>query len=200
MLEKEARRCSFVLVGNIPGALRSSDLRAFFSHLVEKRGFVCFHFRHRPEHFTVAAAAAVSRRSPGLRKSDKVASEATQRHEEDVEQIQSLSSESSATTGGECGQTLAAGTRCCVAALDKRLEGEFLKRYRGKHWARPGGELLKRKVKISRLSISYQEAGTPSEIGNSMSVISMVPVLVMELWYVAVEFHNACNFAISSQQ
>lgn len=40
---------SFFLLGNIPGGFRSYTLRAYFSHLVEKEAFVCFHFRHRPE-------------------------------------------------------------------------------------------------------------------------------------------------------
>ncbi len=40
---------SFLLVGNIPGRFRSSDLRAYFSQLIEKNSFLCFHYRHRPE-------------------------------------------------------------------------------------------------------------------------------------------------------
>lgn len=37
------------IVGNIPSELRSADLRAFFSQFIESKGFLCFHFRHRPE-------------------------------------------------------------------------------------------------------------------------------------------------------
>lgn len=37
------------IVGNIPSDLRSADLRAFFSQFIESKGFLCFHFRHRPE-------------------------------------------------------------------------------------------------------------------------------------------------------
>lgn len=41
-----ARYC---LVSGIPAALRSAQLRAYFSQFVEADGFLCFHYRHRPE-------------------------------------------------------------------------------------------------------------------------------------------------------
>ncbi|NXS51256.1 GPTC3 protein, partial [Brachypteracias leptosomus] len=41
-----ARYC---LVSGIPAALRSAQLRAYFSQFVETGGFLCFHYRHRPE-------------------------------------------------------------------------------------------------------------------------------------------------------
>lgn len=44
---------SFYLIGNIPASLHSADLRAFFSRLVEGCVFVCFHYKHRPEHSRV---------------------------------------------------------------------------------------------------------------------------------------------------
>jgi hypothetical protein len=37
------------IVGNIPAELHSADVRAFFSQFVEEKGFLCFHYRHRPE-------------------------------------------------------------------------------------------------------------------------------------------------------
>ncbi|NWH76425.1 GPTC3 protein, partial [Piaya cayana] len=41
-----ARYC---LVSGIPASLRSAQLRAYFSQFVESGGFLCFHYRHRPE-------------------------------------------------------------------------------------------------------------------------------------------------------
>ena len=41
---------SFLLVSNIPAQFHSSHLREYFSQLIEKKGFVCFHYRHRPEY------------------------------------------------------------------------------------------------------------------------------------------------------
>lgn len=39
----------YMIVNNIPKHFRSMDLRSFFSRFIETGGFVCFHFRHRPE-------------------------------------------------------------------------------------------------------------------------------------------------------
>ncbi|XP_038233711.1 G patch domain-containing protein 3 [Dermochelys coriacea] len=41
-----ARYC---LVSRIPAALRSAQLRSYFSQFAEAGGFLCFHYRHRPE-------------------------------------------------------------------------------------------------------------------------------------------------------
>uniref|UniRef100_A0A8V5H9J4 Uncharacterized protein n=1 Tax=Melopsittacus undulatus TaxID=13146 RepID=A0A8V5H9J4_MELUD len=41
-----ARYC---LVSGVPAALRSAQLRAYFSQFIETEGFLCFHYRHRPE-------------------------------------------------------------------------------------------------------------------------------------------------------
>lgn len=39
----------FAIVNNIPRDYHSSDLRNFFSQIIETKGIKCFHFRHRPE-------------------------------------------------------------------------------------------------------------------------------------------------------
>ncbi|MBN3310912.1 GPTC3 protein, partial [Amia calva] len=39
----------YIVVSNIPAQFRSSDLRNYFSQFIEGGGFVCFHYRHRPE-------------------------------------------------------------------------------------------------------------------------------------------------------
>ena len=51
---------SFYLIGNIPAALRSADLRNFFSRLVEGSVFLCFHYKHRPEHSKSGASTSSS--------------------------------------------------------------------------------------------------------------------------------------------
>lgn len=43
------------IIGNIPSQFRSADLRAYFSQFTEKKGFKCFHYRHRP-HVAIATA------------------------------------------------------------------------------------------------------------------------------------------------
>lgn len=39
----------YMIVNNIPKDFHTSDLRNFFSSFIETGGFICFHFRHRPE-------------------------------------------------------------------------------------------------------------------------------------------------------
>ena len=149
MLEREARKCCFVLVGNIPTQLKSADLRAFFSHLVEKQGFVCFHYRHRPEHSAT--------QQPGNQATAEGTSTSL-----DVPSASETSSVSERTGESESASEFviptAAATRCCVAAVATRqCEQELLKRYGGRNWAKSGGELLRRKVKLSKLSVLFEE-------------------------------------------
>eukprot|EP00062_Callorhinchus_milii_P010183 gi/632954751/ref/XP_007893127.1/ PREDICTED: G patch domain-containing protein 3 [Callorhinchus milii] len=44
-----ARGCVCLAVCDIPRALRSADLRNYFSQFTESGGFACFHYRHRPQ-------------------------------------------------------------------------------------------------------------------------------------------------------
>lgn len=119
------RASSFLLVGNIPGEFHSADLRAFFSHFVEKGGFVCFHFRHRPEQLRGDTTPV----------------------------------ESTADSGGEATQDnpSAAKSTCCVITVAKGLEREFLELYHGKNWSRSDGELLRQRVKLTKLRITSSE-------------------------------------------
>ncbi|XP_077996044.1 G patch domain-containing protein 3-like [Glandiceps talaboti] len=39
----------YCVVRNIPVNFHSADLRNYFSQFIESKGFLCFHFRHRPE-------------------------------------------------------------------------------------------------------------------------------------------------------
>lgn len=152
MLESDARRCCFVLVGNIPAQLKSADLRAFFSHLVEKQSFVCFHYRHRPEHAAVGHWQG---------------NQATDHDEASTSADAPSVPESSASVSGEVENAgefktpTAVASRCCVAAvMTRRLGDELLKRYGDRNWAKSGGELLRRKVKLSKLSVLFKETKT----------------------------------------
>ncbi|XP_068850498.1 G patch domain-containing protein 3 [Aphelocoma coerulescens] len=53
-----ARYC---LVSGIPAALRSAQLRAYFSQFLEAGGFLCFHYRHRPERLPAGGGAPAPR-------------------------------------------------------------------------------------------------------------------------------------------
>lgn len=52
-----ARYC---LVSGIPASLRSAQLRAYFSQFLEAGGFLCFHYRHRPERPPAAGGGGAS--------------------------------------------------------------------------------------------------------------------------------------------
>ena len=153
-MEEEAKKCSFVLVGNIPSELKSADLRAFFSHLVEKGGFACFHYRHRPEHA----------QPPEQSESGDILGTPREEAVDDSEGGER-------TNAGECGvprrstdaAPVSVASRCCVAAVKRAQEREFLRRYAGRHWARLGGELLRRKIKLSRVSVAFDQAEKGSE-------------------------------------
>lgn len=180
MLETEARRYSFALVGNIPSVLRSSDLRAFFSHLVEKGGFFCFHYRHRPEHLTpsrrgqlqtdgVSTAVSSSELSPrgGYGGGEGEASEFKGAAEE---------------VAAEGDGVRAAASRCCVVAVERRWEKELLRRYRNRSWAKASGESVGGKVRITKLSVSFEEVTTrsmESEAGEQQRHNLMLKMLLL---------------------
>ena len=135
---------SFFYVGNIPGQFHSSDLRAFFSHLIERKGFVCFHFRHRPEQL--------------------VTSKTTQSEQEGDVQC--------ASSGAERERRKELKTNCCVVAVVRKLEGEFL-RYRNKNWSHPDGELLPQRVRISRLRVTDSSSASAGERNKGFNPFKM---------------------------
>ena len=129
------RDSSFLLVGSIPGEFHSADLRAFFSHFVEKGGFVCFHFRHRPEQL----------------RGDTTPGESTADSGGDT-----TPGESTADSDGPATQdNPSAKSTCCVIAVAKELEREFLELYHRKNWSRSDGELLRQRVKLTKLRITH---------------------------------------------
>ena len=47
--ENDVKDGVYLIINNIPKTFHSSDLRNFFSAFIETGGFICFHYRHRPE-------------------------------------------------------------------------------------------------------------------------------------------------------
>lgn len=158
MLETEARRCSFVLVGNIPSALRSSDLRAFFSHLVEKGGFSCFHFRHRPEHLAPSQGQELQTEGASTAASSEELSPKGGHGggESEASNFRGAADEVAAEGDG----VRPAASRCCVVAVERRWVKELLRRYRNRLWAKASGESVGGKVRITKLSVSFEGATT----------------------------------------
>lgn len=119
-------------LGNVPGGFHSYDLRAFFSHLVEKEAFACFHFRHRPEY-----KRSLPERTTGEESSGR--------------------SNEAAITDGKPEEPLAAGTMCCVLLVKKEFEKELVS-YGGQHWTGMKDELTRHKVRLKLLKTSAKPA------------------------------------------
>ena len=113
------------LVGNIPASFHAYDLRAFFSHFTEKKGFVCFHFRHRPEYLSATGDDGKEKEKEGNVGARAVA---------DAE-----------------GGRKKARTVCCVVAVRRGMEREFVRLYRGKNWSGLTGESLRRRVRLREI-------------------------------------------------
>ncbi|XP_075709562.1 G patch domain-containing protein 3 [Rhinoderma darwinii] len=58
-MEEECAPVLFV-ISRIPGMFRSAHLRHYFSQFTESDGFVCFHYRHRPERRELSAERCTS--------------------------------------------------------------------------------------------------------------------------------------------
>ena len=155
--EQRWRRCVFFLVGNIPAKFRSADLRAMFSHFVEKEYFVCFHYRHRPEQVQASEAHATSSSSSNT-----------------VTDIEELTRDTSpARAGGGVTKT-----RCCVAALERNGRGArtFVEMYANKNWSTADGGFLRQKVRITQMKVNFKTTGqnlSPSNQGKIIDNDSM---------------------------
>ena len=119
---------SVFLVGNIPAKFHSYDLRAFFSHFIERRGFACFHFRHRPEYMHLTPPS-------------------------DSGRSEEMSQDGCVLVSDHGGDKKKAGSVCCVVAVKHRLEKEFVKLYHGKNWSGLNGESLLHRVKLKPLTL-----------------------------------------------
>ncbi|MFT7800443.1 G patch domain-containing protein 3 [Arapaima gigas] len=124
----------YFAVSNIPVKFRSADLRNYFSQFIEDKGFLCFHYRHRPE---VLKDPTVVRRI------------------EDTAEEQGPSA-----AAGEDGaaQTKASGRRektcCCIVSVRAEEAERFLKMYGGNQWIDSKGDWLGRRCVLKRIKVS----------------------------------------------
>lgn len=130
----ELRNAVFFLIGNIPASFRSASLRNFFSYFVEKKAFVCFHYRHRPEQ---------------IRHKEPLEESAAPIHSKEIQ------SKSNSTDIAE--------SRCCVVAVEPKFEKEFAEMYRNKNWSHSDGSLLASKVRSSKLKVKFSSSTADPE-------------------------------------
>ena len=150
----------FYLIGNIPGEFHSYNLRSFFSHLIEKNGFACFHFRHRPEYRKIKSTTESSSRPENRIEIEEERGNEKEKRQSDGHQLD-VSHE--VATGPLHGENLSAScstlsvkadTLCCVVAVKKEMEREFMK-YNNQHWT--SGEhdevISQHKVRLQQIKV-----------------------------------------------
>ncbi|XP_049631134.1 G patch domain-containing protein 3 [Suncus etruscus] len=145
--EAEEEAVVYLIVSGIPAALRSAQLRSYFSQFREQRdgGFLCFHYRHRPE------------RAP-----PQVASDSSQAAVEEV-----LTPEASGTDARvlSTGDSASSQTRtcCCVISIRGATQAQrFLRMYSGRRWLDPQGTWLPGRCFIRRLRLPTEASGLGS--------------------------------------
>ncbi|XP_037089857.1 G patch domain-containing protein 3-like isoform X2 [Pollicipes pollicipes] len=122
------------IVHNIPKSFHSRDLRNYFSQFLEKGGFTCFHYRHRPEVQEVAGESEVPPEVGSL------APTASVRPEPDA-------------AGGSPRRRPHAAC-CATVRLRRQHLAEFVRLYDKKHWVDSDGCYLSRRCFVSRLRLA----------------------------------------------
>ncbi|XP_076136674.1 G patch domain-containing protein 3 [Alosa pseudoharengus] len=137
----------YFAVTNIPVKFRSADLRNYFSQFIESGGFICFHYRHRPE-IQKETASSVNER-----KTQESETEAT------PQIINNEDDENSPTT--EDPQSAAKAVKnvklcCCVVSVHAKDTHRFVKMYSGNQWIDSKGNWLAKCCVIRRVRVSPQ--------------------------------------------
>ncbi|XP_076869431.1 G patch domain-containing protein 3 [Brachyhypopomus gauderio] len=122
----------YFVVSNIPASFRSADLRNYFSQFIESGGFLCFHYRHRPEVcVTPAESDVVPPGSPSA-----------------------ADAEGPGEGGGAAGGGGSRRRRCCVVAVRPDAADRFTKMYAGNPWIDAEGGWLARRCLVRRVRVS----------------------------------------------
>ncbi|XP_049734355.1 G patch domain-containing protein 3 [Elephas maximus indicus] len=149
--EAEAEQTFYLVVSGIPAELRSAHLRSYFSQFREQRGggFLCFHYRHRPE-LTPPRAAPDSALAP----IDPAAEGQVLAQTSDAD-ARALSARDPAPV-----QTR---TCCCVISIRGAAQAQrFLRMYSGRQWLDSQGTWLPGRCLIRRLRLPTEASDLDS--------------------------------------
>ena len=145
--EAEEEATVYLIVSGIPSGLRSAHLRNYFSQFREQRGcgFLCFHYRHRPE------------RAPSQASPDTAPTPIGQvLAQTSVTDARTLSPPDSAPA-----QTR---TCCCVISVRGTAQAQqLLRMYCGRRWLDTQGTWLPGRCYIRRLRLPTEASGTDGE-------------------------------------
>lgn len=144
--EAEEEAAVYLIVRGIPSELRSAQLRSYFSQFREQRGcgFLCFHYRHRPE------------RAPPQAAPDSVQTPVGQ----DLSQTSVTDARRPSTRNSAPAQTR---TCCCVISVQGAAQAQkFLSMYSGRRWLDSQGTWLPGRCFIRRLRLPTEASGLGS--------------------------------------
>lgn len=145
--EAEEETVIYLIISGIPAELRSAQLRSYFSQFREQRGcgFLCFHYRHRPERAPPQAAAAPSPAS-------------------DQPSAPAAAAEAPAPSSRDPAAARArTRTCCCVVSVRGEAQAQRLVRmYSGRRWLDPQGVWLRGRCRVRRLRLPTEASGLGS--------------------------------------
>uniref|UniRef100_A0A8C6I7R3 G patch domain containing 3 n=1 Tax=Mus spicilegus TaxID=10103 RepID=A0A8C6I7R3_MUSSI len=132
----------YLVVSGIPAVLRSAQLRSYFSQFREQRGggFLCFHYRHRPERGPPQASPEAARAGPDPAAEDPVLAQAPA---SDARAVRARGSAAAQTH-----------TCCCVVSVRGAAQAQrLLRMYSGRRWLDSQGTWLPGRCLIRRLRL-----------------------------------------------
>ncbi|KAI5768161.1 GPATCH3 [Gulo gulo luscus] len=144
--EAEEEATVYLIVSGIPACLRSAHLRSYFSQFREQRGcgFLCFHYRHRPE------------RGPSQAPPESALTP--------VGQVLAQSSVTDAhTLSSPVCAPAQTRTCCCVISVRGAAQAQqLLRMYSGRRWLDSQGTWLPGRCLIRRLRLPTEASGLGS--------------------------------------
>ncbi|KAM5248348.1 G patch domain-containing protein 3 [Ctenodactylus gundi] len=147
--EAEENAAVYLVVSGIPSELRSAQLRSYFSQFREQRGggFLCFHYRHRPERTPPQVATDSALTSADPAREGLVGTTAS-----DARAASALGSARSQI-----------GTRCCIISVRGLDPAQrLLRMYSGRRWLDSHGTWLPGRCHIRRLRLPTEASGLGS--------------------------------------
>ncbi|XP_069333614.1 G patch domain-containing protein 3 [Eulemur rufifrons] len=149
--EAEEEAVVYLVVSGIPSQLRSAQLRSYFSQFREQRGggFLCFHYRHRPERAPPQALpdSALTPIDP--------AAEGQLLAQTSTTDARALPTRDSAP--------IQTRTCCCVISVRGLAQAQrFLHMYSGRRWLDSQGTWLPGRCLIRRLRLPTEASGLSS--------------------------------------
>ena len=126
----------FTSINNIPPFYHSSDLRNYFSQFIEDNGFVCCHFKHRPEVKKDRESLVVSQTST----------------------FEDLQKSLQGYCSNETKPNRERQTFCCVAKVKANKFADFRAMYHKKHWLDHQGNSIPSLCSITKVEVSKNKS------------------------------------------